>query len=134
MPLAACLSPEEASMVVPKRERLQEFYRRLMEAPRAATFDEALSQLTAILNAVEDELAGVPSEPGNWRYDGRIYPPEPDNMRTVPAHPGVARFRSVAHNTYIGANGAIEIVSVDGATEFRKPGADGRSLWDHDPR
>jgi hypothetical protein len=39
-------------MVVSKRDRLQEFYRRLMEAPRAATFDEALGQLADILNAV----------------------------------------------------------------------------------
>lgn len=117
-------------MVVPKRDRLQEFYRRLMEAPHAATFDEALSQLTDIVNAVEDDLAGVPNDPGNWRYDGRIYPPERDSMRAVPAHPGVARFRSVAHNTYVGANGAIEIVSLDGTVEFRKPGANGLGIRD----
>lgn len=117
-------------MVVSKRDRLQEFYRRLMEAPRAATLDEALGQLTAILNAVEDELAGVPNNPGNWRHDGRIYPPERDSMRASPARPGVTRFRSLAHNTYIGANGAIEIVSLDGTVELRKPGADGRGIAD----
>jgi hypothetical protein len=124
--------PEEASMVVPKRDRLQEFYRRLTEAPHAATFHEALGQLTTILDAVEDELAAVPNKPGNWRSDGRIYPPQPDSIREVLAHSGTARFRSRAHNTYIGANGAIEIVSLGGTVEFRKPGADGRGIGDQD--
>ncbi len=121
-------------MEVSKRERLQEFYRRLAEAPHATTSDEALSQLTSILNGVEDELAGVPNQPREWRGDGRIYPPEPDSMRPVPTQPGVKRFRSLRHNTYIAANGAIEIVSLKGTVEFRKPGADGCSPWDEDPQ
>lgn len=121
-------------MVIPKRDRLLEFYRRLMEAPHAATRDEALKQLTIILNEVEDELTSVPNDPGNWRYDDRIYPPQPDSMHTVPAHPHVVRFRSVGHNTYVGANGAIEIMSLDGTIELRKTGVDGRGVWELDPK
>lgn len=117
-------------MVVPKRDRLREFYRRLTEAPHAASFEEALHQLTYILNAVEDELTGIPDDPGNWRYDDRLYPPQGDSMRAVPAHPDVTRFRSLGHNTFVGANGAIEIVSSDGTVELRKAGADGRGVWE----
>ncbi|HST62973.1 MAG TPA: hypothetical protein VLK84_29970 [Longimicrobium sp.] len=121
-------------MEVSKRERLHEFYRRLAEAPHATTSDEALSQLTSILNEVEDELTGIPNDPGNWRYDERIYPPQHDSMHGVQGQPRAVRFRSVGHNTYIGANGAIEIVSMDGTVELRKPGADGRGVWDQDPQ
>ena len=121
-------------MEVPKAERLREFYKRLMEAPAAATFDEGLRQLVSILDAVEDELSGVPHDPNNWRRDGRIYPPRPDSMRMVSAHPRVTRLRSRKHSTYIGANGSIEIISLaDGTVELRKSGADGRGVWELDP-
>lgn len=121
-------------MEVPKAERLREFYRRLMEAPAAATRDEALSQLASILDAVEDELTGIPNDPGNWRYDNRIYPPQQDSMRGVIGHPGVAQFRSVKHRTNVGANGSIEIVLLDGTIELRKAGADGRGVWELDSK
>jgi hypothetical protein len=134
MPWKACLSGREARVEVSKAERLREIYRRLADAPAAATFAEMRSQLDDIVNAVEDQLTGIPHNPAHWRVDGRIYPPQPDTMRPVPAHPQVTRFRSLAHNTYIGANGAIEIVSLAGAVEFWKPGADGRGVWDQDTR
>lgn len=121
-------------MGIPKRDRLREFYRRLMKAPAVATFDEALNQLTEILDEVEDELTGIPNDPGNWRYDERIYPPQRDSMHGVPGHPHLVRFRSLGHNTFIGANGAIEIVALDGTVEIRKPGADGRGAWELDPK
>lgn len=119
-------------MAASKRERLQEIYRRLAQVPHAATLNEALSQLTNILAMVEDEFTGIPNDPANWRYDERIYPPQRDSMHAVQGHPQVARFRSVAHNTFIGTNGAIEIVSLDGTIELQKPGADGRGVWNHD--
>jgi hypothetical protein len=119
-------------MEVPKRERLEEFFRRLLAAPNAGTFEEALMQLVSILDAVEDELTGIPSNPDNWRYDHRIYPPQIDSMRAVSDHPQVRRFRSVGHNTYIGANGSLEIVALDGTIELRKPGLDGRGIWELD--
>ena len=117
-------------MVVPKRDRLEEFFRRLLQAPSAETLDEALRQLINILNAVEDELTTTPYDPDQWRHDERIYPPQPDNMHEVPGHPHVKRFRSLGHNAYIGANGSIEIVSLDGTAELRKNGVDGRGVWD----
>jgi hypothetical protein len=116
-------------MEVPKRERLEEFFRRLLAAPSAGSIDEALQQLISILNAVEDELTGTPYDPGKWREDDRIYPPQPDNMHAVPGHPRVTRFRSLGHSTYIGMNGSLEIVARDGTVELSKPGLDGRSVW-----
>jgi hypothetical protein len=79
---------------------------------------------------VEDELTGIPYDPDSWREDGRIYPPQRDNMRQVPGHPHVARFRSRKHSTYVGMNGSLEIVSLGGTVQIRKPGADGRHVWE----
>ena len=117
-------------MEVPKRVRLEEFFRRLSAAPDAGSFNEAFAQLIAILEAVEDELTRIPNAPDNWRDDGRIYPPQVDNMHPVPDHPRVRRFRSLGHNTYIGANGAVEIVAVGGKVELTKAGLDGRYVWE----
>ena len=52
-------------MEVPKRERLAEFFRRLLATPNATTFDEAVHQITSIMDAVEDERAGIPYNPEN---------------------------------------------------------------------
>lgn len=117
-------------MGVPKRDRLQEFFRRLLEAPAAVSFDEAFTQLANILNAVEDELTGTPYDPDSWRVDGRIYPPQPDNLYEVEGHSQVKRFRTVAHNIYIGANGSMQIIALDGTLEVRKLGADERDVWE----
>lgn len=62
-------------MEVPKRERLNEFFRRLLAAPNAGTAEEAVMQLAHVLDAVEDELAGIPNVPENWETDrGSIHP------------------------------------------------------------
>lgn len=119
-------------MEVPKRERLEEFFRRLLAAPKAGTFDEMYAQLCNVLNDVEDELTGIAHNPANWRDDHRIYPPKMDNVHSVHDHPRVKRFRSAAHNTYIGANGSIEIVALDGTAELSKSGLDGRGVWELD--
>jgi hypothetical protein len=119
-------------MEVPRRERLNEFFRRLLAAPNAGTFDEALQQVVTIMNAVEDELTGTPNLPPNWREDGRMYPPQMDHMRPVPGHPQVQRFRTAGHNVFIGENGSLQIVAMDGTVEIEKPGADGRGVWELD--
>jgi hypothetical protein len=119
-------------MEVPKRERLDEFFRRLLAAPGAGTFEEVMKQLINILNAVEDELTGTPNDPANWQQDHRLYPPQPDAMRDVPEHPHVQRFRSRRHNVYVGDNGSVEIVALSGRVELRKPGLDGRGVWELD--
>lgn len=119
-------------MEVPKRDRLDEFFRRLLAAPAAGTADEAVQQLSNILDAVEDELTGVPNVPDNWREDGRIYPPQADHMRSVPGHPRANRFRTAGHNIFVGENGSLQIVALDGAVELEKPGIDGRGVWELD--
>lgn len=119
-------------MDVPRRERLVEFLRRLSAAPNAATIDEALQQVVTIMNAVEAELTGAPNHPPNWREDGRMYPPQMDNMRPVPEHPRVKRFRTAGHNIFIGENGSLQIVALNGVVELEKPGADGRGVWELD--
>ncbi len=78
-------------MEVPRRERLDEFFRRLVAAPNAGTSDEAMEQLSKILDQLEDELTGIPNIPDNWREDGRIYPPQQDHKRSIPGHPRVNR-------------------------------------------
>ena len=107
--------------------------KRLNEAPRASSFDEALRQLSDILNTVEDEMTDIPYDPDTRRPDGRLYPPREDSIRDVPAYPRVRRLRSRAHNTFIGENGSIEIADSDSgvppaAPLFKKPGADGRTV------
>ncbi|HEU4883024.1 MAG TPA: hypothetical protein VFT45_12275 [Longimicrobium sp.] len=119
-------------MEVPKRERLEEFFRRLLAAPGVGSFDEALEQLSTILDAVEDELSGAENVPQDWQSDQRLYPPQKDSLRVVPEHPRVRRFRNRRHSTYIGENGSVEIVSLSGRVEVRKPGRDGRGVWELD--
>jgi hypothetical protein len=106
-----------------------EAYRRLAATPDATTAEEALAQFSSILNEVEDELTAIPYDPENWQADGRLYPPQPDSARSVPGHPLVVRYRSRMHNTFIGANGSIEVQGIDGSVHFQKSGADGRSVW-----
>jgi hypothetical protein len=91
-----------------------------------------LAQFSNILIEVEDELTSIPYDPENWLVDGRLYPPQPDSARSVPGHPLVVRYRSRKHNTFVGANGSIEVQGIDGRVHFQKRGADGRSVWQLD--
>lgn len=113
-----------------KGVRLTEAFRRLTEAPEAATAEEIWVQFSNILNQVEDEWTTIPYNPVNWAADGRLYPPQGDNARSVPGHPHVRRYRSLGHNTFVGSNGSIEIRQVDGTIEFQKAGSDGRYVWE----
>jgi hypothetical protein len=117
-----------------KAERFTEFLRRLGAAPAASSFTEAFRQLGDILNAVEDELTSIPSDPANWQNDGRLYPPQPDSARTVPGRSDVTRFRSRAHNSLIGDNGAIEIRALSGRPILAKAGTDGRMISEQGAR
>ncbi len=112
----------------PKAGRLAEFLRRLGAAPPASNFGDAFRQIGDILNAVEDEMTDIPFDPANWQVDGRMYPPQMDNLRPVPGRDDVRRFRSLGHSTLIGDNGAIEIRKESGTAILSKPGADGRSI------
>ncbi len=117
-------------MEVPKTERLQEVYRRLAAAPAAGTFAEMRRQLDDVLNAVEDELTGVPYDPRRWATDGRLYPVQDDNVFDVKGHPRVSLLRARRTAIYIGDNGSIEIRDASGMVEFSKQGADGLAVWE----
>jgi len=125
--------------VLPKGQRFQLFLERLRGQAPAANGQEALQQVRDAMNQVEDAHSGAPNNPENFKTDGRMYPPQDDAARAVSDHPGVTRYRSKAHNTFIRDNGAIEIRPADSGTGpagsdqaiYRKPGADGRNVWDN---
>jgi hypothetical protein len=117
--------------IPPKQDRIEEFLRRLDGAPPANSFEEAFSLLSDTLNAVEDELTGIPYDPNHWQTDGRMYPPQADNIRTVPESSGVKRLRTRGHDMFVGSNGAIEIeVRSTKQAIFAKVGGDGRGVWE----
>jgi len=114
----------------PKRVRFEEFLRRLAGLAPASSHNEARQQIEQTLNRVEDELSGVPFASDNWRTDGRMYPPKDDSAADVDGMPNVTSYRSRRHETYIAANGAIEIRDAhSNEIIFRKNGSDGHGVW-----
>ena len=114
--------------IPPKADRLAEFYRRLGAAPAASTATEAYQQVCDILNAVEDDLTGIPFNPSMWMTDGRMYPAQADNIRSVAGRPDLVRYASRRHDFVVAPNGAIQIRVRVGAVEFSKAGHDGDSI------
>lgn len=114
-----------------KRDRLVLIYERLSVAEHAGSDEEAFDLLSRIIDSIEDEFTTIPNVPEDYQFDGRIYPPQRDNRRIAPGHAKVTRYRTVAHNVFVGSNGALEIqVAKSGTVEFEKPGRDGRRVWE----
>ena len=126
--------PEEdrtRSSIPPQSARLQEFFARLGSCRPFTSFEEAYEGLVSTLEAVEDELTGIPNNPQNWKTDGRLYPPQRDNWFEVREHSGITRMRTKAHNVFVASNGAIEIRTVKtDQVVFSKAGSDGRKVWE----
>jgi hypothetical protein len=111
-----------------KNDRFQEFIKRLEEAEPVGSGEEAFEMLADTLNCVENELSNIPYFPTQWMNDGRMYPPQVDNKR-ITANPKVDRYRNRLHNTYIGSNGAIKILAIEGNIVIvDKPGTDKRKV------
>jgi hypothetical protein len=115
-----------------KKERFEIFVKRLNAAEPAGSAEDALILLGDILNDVEDEFSGIPNNPELWETDGRMYPPQEDSRRNVPGQPSLRRYRSRAHNTYIGVNGSIRIETVEGKILLEKAGHNGLKTNDLD--
>ncbi|WP_162006864.1 RHS repeat-associated core domain-containing protein [Roseimaritima sediminicola] len=107
--------------VLSKAERLAEFYRRLANAPGAKSADEALDLIGKTLDDVEDAYSGVAkSKNPGLEYDGRMYPPQSDNIRRT--SDGCIQVRTKGNRIDIGKKGDIEITDLDGNTILSKPG------------
>lgn len=112
-----------------RAERLAEFISRLAAAEACDSADAALTQLSDILKAVEDEFSGVEFDPDFPRDDGRMYPPREDSRRRVDGRPDLRRYRSVAHNTFVSEDGALPIEGVrDKLCLIDKPARNGRRI------
>ncbi len=114
--------------IATKGERFAEFLRRLGGATAASNHDEAFHQVCDVLDAVEDDMTSIPNDPANWMTDGRMYPPQLDNVRSVKGRPDLKRYVSRAHRTFIRDNGAIEIRDLKGKVVFAKLGGDGQPI------
>jgi Domain of unknown function (DUF4157) len=105
------------------RERLAEYYQRLLAKPKAKNAEEGLRQVRGTLDEVEDQLSGVvkkdPPPPPNMS-DGRMYPPLDD---FVVRHPdGRITATTRGHKIEIGADGEVVIRNKKtGDIELRKP-------------
>jgi len=119
---------EQISLGIGKKERFEEFIRRMQSAGVVATAAEAFALLSETLTSVENELTDIPNEPANWQTDGRMYPPQEDHARDVELRSDLTRYRSRGHNTVIRDNGAIEIRDLQGQVWLCKPGHDGKGV------
>lgn len=98
-------------------------------ASQASDFGSARRLIETTLNAVENEMTDRPFDPTAWESDGRMYPAQDDQVRSVPGRPDLRRLASIGHDTYIRDNGAIEIRERrTRKVLIRKSGTDGREV------
>ena len=108
-----------------RAERLAEFFNRLAALPAPRTADEALEQIVATLDAVEDAYSGVPKQdppPPPNMPDGRMYPPLSDHIDRIPD--GTIRAATRRHIIEIAADGSVTIRHAgSGIVEYERTGA-----------
>lgn len=91
-------------------ERLREVYRRVSSLRRTGTAAESFDQFCRVLDAVENELSGIPKQvPPPPTGDGRMYCPLPD--RTEYRSDGSIEAVTAGHTIRVSANGTIEITN-----------------------
>lgn len=73
------------------------------------------------LDEVENQFSGVPKNPDpGLRFDGRMYAPQPDNIRRSPN--GGIEARTRRNRIFLGPDGSIRIEDLKGTVIFSKPG------------
>jgi hypothetical protein len=105
-------------------QRLGEYFDRLGKQPASRTAEEALGRVGRTLDEVEDALSGIPKKtppPPPKMPDGRMYPPQADNIIRNPD--GSISARTAGHRIEIGADGSITIRNIKtGEIDFHQPG------------
>lgn len=115
---------EEIPQPLSLPERLDIVYQRLDEIPAPTSAQEALAQLSEVLDAVEDEYSGVPRDPNpGLAFDGRMYPPRDDFIKPQPDGGLVAITKG--NRIEIGPDGSTTILSRrSGDVVYNRPAAD----------
>ena len=90
-------------------QRLELFFRRLAEAPPAASAEEALRLVCRLIEEVEAEFCPVPREnPAPTDFTGRMYPPQADKI--YPGLDGSIKADTRRHRIYCAPDGRIAII------------------------
>lgn len=108
-----------------KKQRLEEYYNRLRGQSPSTTAEEALGRVVQTLIEVEDDLSGIPRSdppPAIGQSDGRMYPPQADNI--LRHADGTITAASRRHDILIGDDGSITITNRrTGQVDFHQNGA-----------
>ena len=90
------------------QQRLELFFRRLAEAPPAASAEEALRLVCRLIEEVENEHCPVPREtPAPSDFRGRMYAPQADRIERWPD--GTIKAMTRRHRIYCCADGQINV-------------------------
>jgi|SRR5687768_13201870 len=97
-------------------QRLAEFFKRLKNAPPAASAQEALDLVCRLIEEVEDEMCPLPRQdpPPPVDRSARMYPPQGDHIKRLPNGLIIARTRR--HRVFCRPGGGISIVRVAART------------------
>ena len=108
------------------------FLARLAAAPPASSEEEAVALLNRVLDAVEDELSGIPFDAAAARQlvtDGRMYGPHPAFASPWKGRADITRYAHARHDTFVQTNGAFLIrLRRPPKVLLSHPGADGRAV------